>query len=73
MTAGYDQWKTASPHDDQIDWGEAGVECPGCGCDAPEEQGNDGDHVELWCPDCGHKFKVTVDAAGGCGQNKKTE
>lgn len=51
----YDQWKTASPWDDAIDWAELGVACPECDGD-PEEQDNDGERVELWCPDCGHVF-----------------
>ncbi len=59
----YDQWKTASPYDDQIDWGELGVKCPECECDSPEEQDNDGTHVELWCPDCGKQFKYPIETA----------
>jgi hypothetical protein len=53
---GYDQWKTASPYDNDVDWGELGVACV-CGCDAPEQQDDDGEQVELWCPDCGRKWK----------------
>ena len=57
----YDQWKTASPYDDQVDWGDRGVVCPGCECVFIEENGNDGIHVEFWCPDCGHKFKIPIE------------
>ena len=35
--------------------------CPECNCDAPEVQDNDGFHIELWCPDCGHVFKVPAE------------
>lgn len=61
MIRGYDQWKTASPYDDQVDWAEYGIDCPECECDAPEEQDCDGDTVEFWCPDCGHQFKIPLE------------
>lgn len=54
----YDQWKTASPYDDEIDWAEYGIKCPECGTDQFEVVGSDAEAMELdlECNDCSHKW-----------------
>ena len=58
----YDQWKTASPYDDDIDWAEHGAKCPKCGSDQFEVTGSDGDLMELdlECGDCSNKWVFEI-------------
>jgi len=43
----YDQWKTASPYDNDIDWAEHGARCPKCGSDQFEVVGSDADSLDF--------------------------
>jgi hypothetical protein len=54
----YDQWKTASPYDDDIDWGEYGAKCPECKSDQFEVVSSDADQLEIDCEcnDCSYRF-----------------
>jgi len=54
----YDQWKTESPYDDEIDWAEYGAKCPACGSDQFEVVSSDADSMELdlECNDCSKAF-----------------
>lgn len=60
----YDQWKTASPYDDDIDWTEYGAKCPKCNSDQFEVVSSDSDCMELdlECNDCSHKFIFVIPA-----------
>jgi DNA-directed RNA polymerase subunit RPC12/RpoP len=63
MCWNYDQWKTASPYDDDIDWGEDyGVECPECGGNVFDgEQSENKNEVVLICVDCGCEFTYNIE------------
>ena len=56
MIAGYDQWKTASPYDDDID---LEVPCPKCDSDMVEVVDYDkwNETYSLECEECGNEFK----------------
>ena len=60
----YDQWKTASPYDDDIDWAEYGAKCTKCGTDQFEVVGSDADAMELdlECNDCSNKWVFQIPA-----------
>jgi len=50
----YDQWRTESPYDNDIDWVEHGAKCPKCGSNQFEVIGSCADLLELdlECSDC---------------------
>ena len=60
---GYDQWKTASPYDDEFDAiEEYAVKCEKCGSEHLEVVGSDADILELdvECSDCSHTFIFNI-------------
>ena len=58
----YDQWKTATPYDNDIDWAEYGAKCPFCSSDQFEVVESDGDAMELdlECSDCSKKWVFQI-------------
>ena len=54
----YDQWKTASPYDDEVDWAKYGAKCPKCQSEQFEVWGSDAESFELdcLCHDCSFDF-----------------
>ena len=56
---GYDQWKTASPYDDELDFAEMGCKCPKCGSDEYEWMDTTKEGAELTCAHCGQEYVFT--------------
>lgn len=58
----YDQWKTATPYDNEPDWSEYGAKCPKCGSKHFEVFGSCNECMELdmECSDCGTKFIFNI-------------
>ena len=51
----YDQWKTASPYDEDM---EFDLECPECKSEFCEDTETLPDGYGMYCGDCGHEFEV---------------
>ena len=52
----YDQWKTATPYDDEIDYSEYCAKCPKCGCEQYYINGIEEKYANLECQDCGKEY-----------------
>ena len=59
MLSLHDQWLTASPYDDEVDWADEpyNIVCPICESWAYDDNSNNYPMVSFHCEDCGHEWK----------------
>lgn len=73
MIRGYDQWKTASPYDDELDWSDMGIVCPKCGIDCVEDLDTTNyPVVDFYCDDCRYEWTQDVNKPAITPEQKNT-